>query len=89
MCREPRNLHQGHGQPSAARARTSRGYLLDVGAVSPGHEFEDGGRFLRAIELAQHGLQLPFPAAEIDPRLTVAETVGLPQFSNHFSVGEE
>ena len=76
----------GSGANPRACQELSRGYLLQGRVVSSGNHFEYRGRFLRAVELAKHGLQLPFPPAELNPRRTVPETV-LPQFPNHFSVG--
>ena len=48
-----------------AYPQLSSGYLLEGRAVSSRNHFEDRGRFLRAVELAKHGLQLPFPPAEL------------------------
>ena len=78
----------GSGANPRACQELSRGSLLQGRVISSGNHFEDRGRYLRAIELAKHGLQLPFPPAELNPRRTVPETVSvLPQFPNHFSVG--
>ena len=77
----------GSGANPRACQELSGGYLLEGRVLSSGNHFEDRGRFLRAGEAAQHCLQLPFPPAEQNPRRTVPETVVLPQFPNHFSVG--
>ena len=77
----------GSGADPRACRELSRGYLLQGRVVSSRNHFEyRGRRFLWAVELAKHGLQLPFPPAELNPRRTVPETV-LPQFPNHFSIG--
>lgn len=76
----------GSGANPRACQELSRGYFFQGRVASSGNHFEYRGRFLRAVELAKHGLQLPFPPAELNPLPTVPETV-LPQFPNHFSIG--